>query len=159
MFLIIKKCGQNQELHLAPIPLVPDFVPQNKVADGALAQEKTIDGAPTFALNQEKSVVQFLETRRVSFDIELPKQKDQLEVIHHCVLLGVVSMNTSTNHVFSNLQNCSITINYIVDPKALPAVVPSSSKASWTRQSLDCNLQTLIQDDCRLQFVGVCLNN
>jgi hypothetical protein len=59
-------------------------------------------------------------------------------------------MNTSTNHVFNNLQNCSITINYIVDPKALPAVAPSSSKASWIRQSLDCNLKTLIQDDCRL---------
>jgi hypothetical protein len=52
-----------------------------------------------------------------------------LEVIHHHVLLGVVSMNTSTNRVFNNLQNCSITINYIVDPKALPAVAPSSSKA------------------------------
>lgn len=37
---------------LAPIPLVHDFVsPQNKVPDGALVQEKTIDGAPTFALN------------------------------------------------------------------------------------------------------------
>jgi hypothetical protein len=53
--------------------------------------------------------------RNQYFETELRKHREQLESINTFLPLLLVNSNTNSNRVFSNLQNCPITINYVVD--------------------------------------------
>jgi len=56
------------------------------------------------------------------FDLELPKFRADLERIYGRQPLELINVNTTSMNVFSNLQNCPITIN-VVDPRAILGVV------------------------------------
>jgi hypothetical protein len=49
---------------------------------------------------------------------ELPKYKHWLDTIflHHP--LDTFNVNTTSGHVFNLLQNCPISITYVIDPKS-----------------------------------------
>jgi hypothetical protein len=57
------------------------------------------------------------------FDVEFPKHKQYIEVIHSQQLLEVLNANTSVGHVFSHLHNCLIKINLVVDSKIVHSLI------------------------------------
>jgi hypothetical protein len=57
------------------------------------------------------------------FDVELPKHKQQMKVIHNQQLFEVLNVNTSFGHVFSHLHNCHIKINLVVDSKIVHSLI------------------------------------
>jgi hypothetical protein len=57
------------------------------------------------------------------FDVELPKHKQQIKVIHNQQLLEVLNANTSSGHVFSHLHNCPIKIHLVVDSKIVHSLI------------------------------------
>jgi hypothetical protein len=60
------------------------------------------------------------------FEKELPKYKDHLDVTFPRHPLKTIRVNSTSRHVFSHLQNCPISITYVVDPKFPPTLgVPS----------------------------------
>jgi hypothetical protein len=56
------------------------------------------------------------------FNLELSKFRVDLERIYGRKPLEPINVNIASKNVFSNLQNCSITIN-VVDPRAIPNLV------------------------------------
>jgi hypothetical protein len=56
------------------------------------------------------------------FDLEHSKFRVDLERIYGRQPLDPINVNIASRNVFSNLQNCPITIN-VVDPKAIPSLV------------------------------------
>jgi hypothetical protein len=57
------------------------------------------------------------------FDVELPKHKQQMKVIHNQQLFEVLNVNTSFGHVFSHLHNCPIKINLVVYSKIVHSLI------------------------------------
>ncbi len=35
-----------------------------------------------------------------------------------------INVNTSSDHIFSHFQNCSVSITYIMDPNSIPTIAP-----------------------------------
>jgi hypothetical protein len=62
------------------------------------------------------------------FDLELPKFIMDLERIYGRQPLKLININIASGNVFSNLQNCPITIN-VVDPRGIPGLVADVTRA------------------------------
>jgi hypothetical protein len=56
------------------------------------------------------------------FEKELPKYKGWLDTLFPCHPLETINVNIAFGHVFNHLQNCPISITYVVDLKSLPSL-------------------------------------
>lgn len=95
------------------------------------------------------------------FHSKFPKYKDQLDAILDHLPLVIISVKSHTSHVFSNLQNCLITINCVTFP-----LVESMNTSLLANQKLVfCDLQVGASSNhvgeqkenfpCRKMYVGV----
>jgi hypothetical protein len=71
------------------------------------------------------------------FHSKFPKYKDQLDAILDHLPLVIISVNSHISHVFSNLQNCLITINCVT----FPLVESMNTSLLANRKLVFCDLQ------------------
>jgi hypothetical protein len=86
------------------------------------------------------------------FDMEFPKHKQWFESIHYQQPLE--NVNTTLRHVFNHLQNCPITINYVVDSNSIPSLVANKTIWFWAFDWIHDTLCLQIQGIEQFDFVS-----